>query len=559
MSVQITPEHREIRRVIRDFVKKEVIPRAGEADEKEEFQDDVFRKLGELGFIGMPVAAEYGGGGADLLAVCIVAEELSYGCSGTALSWGAHDALCAHTIYRHGSEEQKRRHLPALCRGERIGCFGLTEPDAGSDAAAVRTTAVKDGDSWVLNGSKTFITNAPCADVAIIIAVTDKTRGTGGISAFIVEKGTPGIKAGPPLKKMGMRASPTSEIFLEDCRIPGDSLLGEEGKGFLYTLSTLDQERAFSAAMCVGIGRRAVDECVRYSRERVQFGQPIANFQQVQYMLAEMATQIYGAEAMMYDIIRRAESGERLTLHASMVKLYCAQALTRVTLDAIQLHGGYGYMREYPVERLHRDAKLFELGGGTNEIQRLVISRELLRKSGGEGGGTGTDLERRGGSNAERKAAKHNAAELEYAKKKAAEECTAIITRMPEGFVPERAAGLDVALRLDISGVGEWICRISDGACNVTEISGDEGDDYRRDERDGGEDERDGGEDERDGDEDECDGGEVSTIISTDAATWIGLSKGEIDPAGVFMSGALRVTGDLGSVMKVMSAFKPLK
>lgn len=395
MNVQITTEHREIRRVIKEFVKKEVIPRAHEADEREEFQVDLIRKLGELGFVGMPISPEYGGGGADLLSVCIVADELSYGCSGTALSWGAHAALCAHTIFLRGSEEQKRRHLPGLCRGERIGCFGLTEPDAGSDAAAVRTTARRDGDSWVLNGSKTFITNAPVADVAIIIAVTDRTKGPAGISAFIIEKDTPGMTTGPPLKKMGMRASPTSEIFLENCRIPAGNLLGEEGKGFFYTLDTLDHERAFSAAMCVGMGRRALDECISYSREREQFGQPIANFQQVQYMLAEMATKVYGAECMMYDIIRRADSGERLTLHASMVKLFCGQALTQVTLDAIQVHGGYGYMREYPVERLHRDAKLFELGGGTNEIQRLVIARELLRDAEKKGQAEPTGAARR--------------------------------------------------------------------------------------------------------------------------------------------------------------------
>ena len=382
MTSRYSPEHLEIRRVIKDFVKKEVIPRAREADEKEEFQADIFKKLGELGFIGMTVPTEYGGGGTDILSLCIVAEELSYGCSGTALSWGAHETLCTGTVNRHASEEQKRKYLPKLSSGEWIGCFGLTEPGAGSDAAALTTTAVLDGDSWVLNGSKTFITNAPMADLFVIVAVTDQSKGPMGLSAFFVEKGTPGITAGPPLEKMGMRASPTSEIFLENCRIPHSNLIGEEGKGFTYALTSLDHERAFSASICVGIGRRALDESVEYAKERIQFGRPIADFQQVQYMLAEMATQIYAAQCLMLDITMRAETGDRISECASMVKLFCARMLTRVTLDAVQIHGGYGYMREYPVERLVRDAKLIEIGGGTNEIQRIVIARNLVKNTG---------------------------------------------------------------------------------------------------------------------------------------------------------------------------------
>jgi alkylation response protein AidB-like acyl-CoA dehydrogenase len=284
---------------------------------------------------------------------------------------------------RHGTEEQKQKYLPKLCSGEWIGCFGLTEPCAGSDVAGLKTTAVGDGDSWVLNGSKMFITNAPIADLFIIFAITDKSKNPNKkMSAFIIEKGREGMTIGPKLKKMGMRASPTSEVFLNNCRIPLSSLMGEEGCGFLYALASIENERALSAAMSVGIGRRALDESIRYAKERNQFGQPIANFQQVQYMIAEMAANIHAGRCMMYDIIERKNRGENISYYASMVKLFCAQMLTKVTLDALQIHGGYGYMREFPVERLTRDAKLLELGGGTNEIQRIVIAKHLLQSTG---------------------------------------------------------------------------------------------------------------------------------------------------------------------------------
>jgi putative sterol carrier protein len=284
-----------------------------------------------------------------------------------------------------------------------------------------------------------------------------------------------------------------------------ENLIGDEGSGFKYALTSLDNERAFSAAMCVGIGKRALDESVKYGKEREQFGQPIVNFQQVQYMLAEMATKIYAAECMMHDIIARTTAGERLTQYAAMVKLYCGRMLTEVCLDAIQIHGGYGYIRDYPVERLLRDAKLIELGGGTNEIQRLVIARHLLRES--------------GESVSREKTAEKAPAEQSNA------ECIDIIRRMPEGFRPEKAHGLDATLQLDIQGAGKWLCRIKEGKCEVVQ-----------------------GED-----------GTATAVIVTDARTWVGLSTGKIEPMGVFMSGALKVKGDVSAVMKVMGSFKPLK
>lgn len=379
MLKEFTSEQLEVQRTIREFVRKELIPIAHDADEMEEFPIEIFRALGKMGFIGMTIPTLYGGAGSDLLSLCIAAEEISYGCSGTALSWGAHNSLCMDAIFRHGTDEQKQRYLPKLCTGEWIGAFALTEPDAGSDAANIKTTAIRDGDYWILNGAKIFITNAPIADIFVVIAVTDKDSDCRKkMSAFIVERDTQGFSTGPKLKKMGMRASPTSEVFLNNCRVHNSSLLDKPGNGFNLALSSIENERALSAALCVGIGRRALDECIRYGKERIQFGKPIASFQEVQYMLSEMAAGIHAARCMMYDIIARKERGEKISFHASMVKLFCAQRLTRITLDAIQIHGGYGYTREFPVERLHRDAKLLEIGGGTNEIQRIIISKHLM-------------------------------------------------------------------------------------------------------------------------------------------------------------------------------------
>jgi butyryl-CoA dehydrogenase len=379
MEFELSEEHRMIQRMVREFAEKEIAPRAEEIDETDRFPEDLFRRMGELGILGLPFPEEYGGSGGDYIALVLALEEIARVSGTMAIILDAHTSLCCEPIYLFGTEEQKRKYLVPLARGEKIGAFGLTEPQAGSDAGATRTRAVRDGDHWVINGQKCFITNGSVADVVVVTAKTDPEAGTRGISAFIVEKGTPGFRPGRDEKKMGLKGSVTSELFFEDCRIPAENLLGKENEGFKQFLTTLDAGRVAIAAMALGLAQGAFERSVAYAKQRVQFGQPIANFQAIQWMIAEMATEIEAARLMVYRAAWLRTKGVRFTKEASMAKLFTTEMSERVCRKAIQIHGGYGYIREYAVERMYRDQRLCAIGEGTNEIQRLVIARHVLR------------------------------------------------------------------------------------------------------------------------------------------------------------------------------------
>jgi len=379
MDFELSEEHRMIRRMVREFAEKEIAPRAEEIDATDTFPEDLFRRMGELGILGLPFPEEYGGSGCDYLSLVIALEEIARVSGSMAITLDAHTSLCCEPIYLFGTEEQKRKYLVPLARGEKVGAFGLTEPQAGSDAGATRTRAVRDGDHWVINGQKCFITNGSIADVVVITAKTDPEKGTRGISAFIVEKGTPGFRPGRDEKKMGLKGSVTSELFFEDCRIPAENLLGRENEGFKQFLQTLDAGRVAISAMALGLAQGAYERALAYAKERVQFGQPIANFQAIQWMLADSATEIEAARLMVYRAAWLREQGSRFTKEAAMAKLFTTEMSERVCRRAIQIHGGYGYIREYEVERMYRDQRLCAIGEGTNEIQRLVIARHILR------------------------------------------------------------------------------------------------------------------------------------------------------------------------------------
>lgn len=381
MEFALSEEQEMFRRMVREFAENEVAPRAEEIDASDEFPTDLFRRMGEVGLLGLPFPPEYGGSGADYHTMVIALEEIARVSGSMAITLDAHTSLCCEPIYRFGTETQRRRYLVPLARGDKVGAFGLTEPQAGSDAGATRTRAVFDSetDEWVLNGQKIFITNGSIADVVVVTAKTNPDKGTRGISAFIVEQGTPGFKPGRDEKKMGLKGSVTSELFFEDCRIPAENLLGQENEGFKQFLVTLDAGRIAIAAMAVGLAEGAYQLAVHYAKEREQFGQPIADFQAIRWMIADMATDIDAARLLVHRAVWLKERGERFTKEASMAKLFATDMSERVCHKAIQIHGGYGYVREYEVERMYRDQRLCSIGEGTNEIQRLVISRELLR------------------------------------------------------------------------------------------------------------------------------------------------------------------------------------
>jgi len=378
MDFELTEEHRMIARMVREFAEKEIAPRAEEIDATDQFPDDLFRRMGKLGILGIPFPEEYGGSGGDYTSMVLALEEVARVSGSMAITLDAHTSLCCEPIYLFGSEEQKVKYLAPAARGEKIGAFGLTEPQAGSDAGATRTRAVRDGSQWIINGQKIFITNGSVADFAVITAKTDPEKGTRGISSFIVEKGTPGFQVGRDEKKMGLKGSVTSELFFEDCHIPVENLLGKENEGFKQFLVTLDAGRVAIAAMAVGLAQGAFERATAYAQERVQFGQPIAEFQAIQWMIAEMATEIEAARLMVHRAAWLKEQGARFTKEAAMAKLFATETSERVCRKAIQVHGGYGYVREYAVERMYRDQRLCSIGEGTNEIQRLVIARQVL-------------------------------------------------------------------------------------------------------------------------------------------------------------------------------------
>ena len=378
MEFELTEEQQMIRRMVREFAEKEIRPIAREIDAMGEFPWEVIRKMAGLGLLGLPIPEQYGGSGADTVSYAIAVEEVSRVSGSIGITMAAHTSLGLYPLYRFGSEEQKKQYLPRLASGEGLAAFGLTEPEAGSDAGGVKTTAVLDGDQWVLNGQKTFITSGSIADVVIIAALTDKAAGTRGISNFIVEKGTPGFRPGRDEDKMGLKGSVTSELFFEDCRVPKANLLGQVGEGFKQFLITLDGGRISIGAMALGLAQGALDAAIKYSKERVQFGQPIARFQAIQWMIADMATEIEAARWMIYRAAWLKDKGGRFTKEAAMAKLYASEAAERACFKAIQIHGGYGYMSEYDVERIYRDNRLTTIGEGTSEIQRLVIARQVL-------------------------------------------------------------------------------------------------------------------------------------------------------------------------------------
>jgi len=378
MDFQLTDEHLLIKNTVREFAEKEIAPRAEEIDATDQFPADIFKRMAELGLLGIPFAETYGGAGGDYLSLLIALEEIARVSGTVAIILDAHTSLCCEPIYLFGTQAQKQKYLPPLVNGEKIGAFGLTEPNAGSDAGATRTRAVRNGDQWIINGQKTFITNGSIADVLVITAKTDPDKGTRGISSFIIEKGTPGFQLGRDEKKMGLKGSVTSELFFENCRIPAENLLGTENKGFKQFLTTLDAGRLAISAMAVGLAQGAFDRAVAYAKERVQFDRPIAQFQAIQWMIADMATDIEAARLMVHRAAWLKGQGARFTKEAAMAKLFATEVSERVCYKAIQIHGGNGYMREYAVERMYRDQRLCAIGEGTNEIQRLVIARQVL-------------------------------------------------------------------------------------------------------------------------------------------------------------------------------------
>ena len=383
MNFTLSKEHEMARTLFHEFAEKEVKPLAQEVDETEQFPKETVAKMAQCGFLGIPVPKEYGGQGCDPLAYAMCVEELSKVCGTTGVIVSAHTSLCCDPIQTYGTEEQKQKFLTPLAKGEKLGAFGLTEPGAGTDAQGQQTKAVLDGDEWVLNGTKIFITNGKEADIYVVIAVTGTVEKRGKlqkeISAFIVEKGTPGFTFGTKEKKMGIRGSATYELIFTDCRIPKENLLGKKGEGFKIAMHTLDGGRIGIAAQALGIAEGALERTVEYVKERKQFGRSIAQFQNTQFQLADMATKVQAAQMMVYRAAVAKATQKEYGYEAAMAKLYAAEVAMEVTTKAVQLHGGYGYIREYDVERMMRDAKITEIYEGTSEVQRMVISANLLK------------------------------------------------------------------------------------------------------------------------------------------------------------------------------------
>ena len=380
MNFDLTKTEALFLQMIREFSDKEVAPLAAEIDEQERFPLETVEKMKSIGLFGIPVPVQYGGAGGTNLMYTIAVEELSRNCATTGVMLSAHTSLCVAPILEQGTEEQKMKYLPKLCSGEWLGAFGLTEPNAGTDASAQQTTAVLDGEEWVLNGNKIFITNAGYAHVYVIFAMTDQSLGTKGISAFIVEKGTPGFSFGKKEKKLGIRGSATCELIFENCRIPKDNLLGKLGGGFGIAMKTLDGGRIGIAAQALGIAQGAMDETVKYTKERKQFGKSISAFQNTQFQMADLETKVQAARLLVRSAAFKKDMKAPYSADAAMAKLFAAETAMEVTTKAVQFHGGYGYTREYPVERMMRDAKITEIYEGTSEVQRMVIAGKLFKK-----------------------------------------------------------------------------------------------------------------------------------------------------------------------------------
>jgi len=381
VDFQFTQEQEQLRRSVREFAQGEIAPHVMVWDEASRFPVEIIPKLAEMGLLGIIFPEQYGGAGLGYVEYVIAIEELSRVDGSVGIIVAAHNSLCSNHIFKFGTEAQKEKYLVPLARGEKIGAWSLTEPEAGSDAGGTRTTAKRDGDLWVINGAKTFTTNGHYADVCVAMAVTDKSKNSHGISAFIVEKGTPGFRPGKKENKLGLRASDTSEMILTDCRVPRENLLGQEGEGFIGSLKILDGGRISIAALALGMAQGALDAAVKYAKQRKQFGQAISEFQAIQFKLADMATQVEAARLLVYQAAWLADSGAaRFTRESSMAKLFASEVAVRVANECVQIHGGYGFIKDYPAEKFYRDVKLCTIGEGTSEIQKLVIARQLLGK-----------------------------------------------------------------------------------------------------------------------------------------------------------------------------------
>src|SRR5712672_1888263 len=378
----LTEEQKQLQSAVRSFAEGEIAPHVSEWDEKSEFPHEVVKKLGEMGLLGVIFPESLGGAGMGYVEYVLAIEELSRVDGSVGIIVAAHNSLCTNHIMLAGNEEQRKRWIPKLASGQWLGAWGLTEPGSGSDAGGARTTAVKKGGTWVLNGSKTFITNGGYADCAVVLAVTDKEKGTrGGISGFVVEKGTPGFRPGRKENKLGLRASDTSELIFEDCEIPAENMVGEEGDGFKDAMRVLDGGRISIAALSLGMARGALDAAMKYAQERRQFGKAISEFQAIQFELANMATELDAAWLLTMRAAQMKDDGTKVTMESAMAKLYASEAACRVCDEGVQIHGGYGFIKDYPAEKFYRDVRLCPIGEGTSEIQRMVIARELLGKS----------------------------------------------------------------------------------------------------------------------------------------------------------------------------------
>ncbi len=379
MQLELNEQQKMIKNMVKEFAEKEIAPIAEELDKKEEYPTKTLEKMAKLGLLGIIIPTEFGGAGLDSIAYATVIEEISRKCASTGVVTSVHNSLAAGPIIKYGTEEQKKKYLPILAKGEKIGAFAGTEPNAGSDLGAMKTTAVLKGNTYIINGDKTFITSGPKAGIIIVFAVTDKEAGSKGISAFIVENSFKGYKVGSIFEKLGINASQTSELIFENMEVPKENLLGKEGDGFKIALGTLDAGRIGIASQAVGIAQAALDESIEYSKQREQFGRPIAKFQAIQWMIAEMATKIDAARWLVRNACYIKDKGERFSKEAAMAKLFASETAMDSVIKAVQIHGGYGYTKEYTVERLFRDAKITEIYEGTSEVQKMVIAGSLLR------------------------------------------------------------------------------------------------------------------------------------------------------------------------------------
>ena len=379
MKLELSEQQKMIQKMVREFAEKEIAPISAELDKNEEYPTKTLEKMAKLGFLGAIIPQEYKGAGLDSVSYVTIIEEISRKCASTGVITSVHNSLVAWPIMKYGTDEQKKKYLPVLAKGEKIGAFAGTEPNAGTDLGAMKTTAVLKGNNYIINGDKTFITSGPEAGVIIVFAVTDKNAGSRGISAFIVENTFKGYKVGSIFEKLGINASKTSELIFENMEVPKSNLLGKEGEGYKIALSTLDIGRIGIAAQAVGIAQAALDESIEYSKQRQQFGRPISQFQAIQWMIADMATRIEASRYLVYNAAYKKDQGNRISKEAAMAKLFASETAVEAAIKAVQIHGGYGYTKEYTVERLFRDSKITEIYEGTSEVQRMVIAGSLLK------------------------------------------------------------------------------------------------------------------------------------------------------------------------------------